>query len=277
MPGNHENTIQYDPALSTEELAKKFSELGVKKANTEMWELLVLGVLAGLYIGFGSHIFLVALEQGMGRIMGGAVFGVGLVLVVVAGAELFTGNILMIIGSLLSLFSAKKILKNWITVYIGNFIGSVLFAFLIWKSGLLGTPEHLTGVGTIAVKVSLSKLDLPFIEAFIRGIFCNMLVILAIIMATISKDIISKIFSCILPIMVFVACGFEHCVANMSIISMGLFASGTTAVKFFSMFNNLIPVTLGNLVGGILILVVHPKRIRQFLYLLRHRKSIKSS
>jgi formate transporter len=277
MSGNHENTIQYDPALSTEELAKKFSELGVKKANTEMWELLVLGVLAGLYIGFGSHIFLVALEQGMGRIMGGAVFGVGLVLVVVAGAELFTGNILMIIGSLLSLFSAKKILKNWITVYIGNFIGSVLFAFLIWKSGLLGAPEHLTGVGAIAVKVALSKLELPFIEAFIRGIFCNILVILAIIMATISKDIISKIFSCILPIMIFVACGFEHCVANMSIISMGLFASGTTTVKFFSMFNNLIPVTLGNLVGGILILVVHPKRIRQFLYLLRHRKSIKSS
>lgn len=277
MSGNHENTIQYDPALSTEELAKKFSELGVKKANTEMWELLVLGVLAGLYIGFGSHIFLVALEQGMGKIMGGAVFGVGLVLVVVAGAELFTGNILMIIGSLLSLFSAKKILKNWITVYIGNFIGSVLFAFLVWKSGLLGAPEHLTGVGAIAVKVSLSKLDLPFTEAFIRGIFCNMLVILAIIMATISKDIISKIFSCILPIMVFVACGFEHCVANMSIISMGLFASGTTVVEFFSMFNNLIPVTLGNLVGGILILVVHPKRIRQFLYLLRHRKSIKSS
>jgi formate transporter len=276
MPANHEKIIQYDPALSTEELAKKFSESGLKKANTEIWELLVLGVLAGLYIGFGSQIFLVALDQGMGRIAGGAVFGVGLVLVVVAGAELFTGNILMIIGSLLSLFSPAKILRNWITVYIGNFIGSILFAYLIWKSGLLGAPESLTGVGTIAVKAATAKLALPFGQAFVRGIFCNMLVILAIIMATIAKDIISKIFCCILPIMIFVACGFEHCVANMTIISMGLFASGTAGAKFFSMFNNLIPVTLGNLVGGILILVGHPKRIRQFLYLIKHRTEIKA-
>jgi formate transporter len=276
MPNNDEKIIQYDPALSTEELAKKFSALGVKKANTKVWQLLILGVLAGLYIGFGSHVFLVAMDQGMGRIVGGAVFGIGLVLVVVAGAELFTGNILMIIGSLLSLFSAKKILKNWITVYIGNFMGSILFAYFIWKSGLLGTPENLTGVGALAVKVAHAKLGLTFAQAFIRGVFCNMLVILAIILATISKDIISKIFSCILPIMIFVACGFEHCVANMSLIGMGLFASGTTAVNFFSMFNNLIPVTLGNIVGGILILAGHPNRIRQFLYLIQNRKTIKA-
>jgi formate transporter len=103
-----------------------------------------------------------------------------------------------------------------------------------------------------------------------------MLVVLAIIMATIAKDIISKIFCCILPIMAFVACGFEHCVANMTIISMGLFASGTAGSGFFSMFNNIIPVTLGNMVGGILILIGHPKRIRQFLYLVKHRAEIKS-
>jgi formate transporter len=276
MQFNHEKIFQYDPALSTEELAKKFSELGIKKANTEIWELLVLGVLAGLYIGFGSHLFLVALDQGMGKIVGGAVFGVGLVLVVVAGAELFTGNILMIIGSLLSLFSPAKILRNWITVYVGNFIGSILFAYLVWKSGLLGAPESLTGVGTAAVKATITKMDLSFSQAFIRGIFCNMLVILAIIMATISKDIISKIFCCILPIMAFVACGFEHCVANMTIISMGMFANGTAGAKFLTMFHNLIPVTLGNLVGGIFILVGHPKRIRQLMYLFRHRHAIKS-
>jgi formate transporter len=276
MPYNHEKVFQYDPALSTEELAKKFSELGIKKANTEIWELLILGVLAGLYIGFGSHLYLVSLDLGMGRVVGGAVFGVGLVLVVVAGAELFTGNILMIIGSLLSLFSPAKIMRNWITVYVGNFIGSVLFAYLVWKSGLLGAPENLTGVGMAAVKAAAAKIDLSFLQAFIRGVFCNMLVVLAIIMATISKDVISKIFCCVLPIMVFVACGFEHCVANMTIISMGLFANGTAGAKFFTMFNNLIPVTLGNLVGGILIVVGHPKRIRQFVYLVRERKIIKS-
>jgi formate transporter len=276
MPYNHEKVFQYDPALSTEELAKKFSELGIKKANTEIWELLILGVLAGLYIGFGSHLYLVSLDLGMGRVVGGAVFGVGLVLVVVAGAELFTGNILMIIGSLLSLFSPAKILRNWITVYVGNFAGSVLFAYLIWKSGLLGAPENLTGVGMAAVKAAAAKIDLSFLQAFIRGVFCNMLVVLAIIMATISKDVISKIFCCVLPIMAFVACGFEHCVANMTIISMGLFANGTAGTNFFSMFHNLIPVTLGNIVGGILIVVGHPKRIRQFVYLVRQRKTIKS-
>jgi formate transporter len=262
----------YEPALSTQELVRKISALGIKKANTEVWQLLLLGILAGLYIGFGGHVFLVALEQGMGRIVGGMVFSVGLVLVVIAGAELFTGNIIMIISTILTLYTVKKILKNWLSVYIGNFIGSLLFAILIWESGLMGNPDKLTGVGNIAVGVAEAKLALTFSEAFIRGIFCNMLVIIAIILATISKDVISKIASCVLPIMVFVACGFEHCVANMFLIPIGLLAKGVNFAGLFSMFENILPVTLGNIVGGILILVLHPNRIRQFIYILRQKK-----
>ncbi len=271
-----EKTTTYDPALSTQELTKKISALGIKKANTKVWQLLILGILAGLYIGFGGHVFLVALEQGMGKVVGGAVFSVGLVLVVIAGAELFTGNIMMIVSTILSLYTIKKILKNWISVYFGNFIGSLLFAILIWKSGLLGEIGNLTGLGELAAKVAGAKLGLTFSQAFIRGIFCNMLVILAIILATISKDIISKIFACILPIMVFVASGFEHCVANMYLIPLGLLAKGTSGMGLLSMFNNILPVTLGNIVGGIFILVVHPNRIRQFMFILSNKRKIKA-
>jgi formate/nitrite transporter len=264
----------YEPALSTKELSRKISALGIQKANTKVWQLLILGMLAGLYIGFGGHVFLVALEQGMGKIVGGMVFSVGLVLVVIAGAELFTGNIMMIVSTILSLYTVKKILKNWLSVYIGNFIGSLLYAILIWKSGLLGDPDKLTGLGNIAVGVAEAKLGLTFSEAFIRGIFCNMLVILAIILATISRDVISKIASVVLPIMVFVACGFEHCVANMFLIPLGLLAKGVNAIGLFSMFENILPVTLGNIVGGIFILVIHPNRIRQFIYILKEKKAV---
>ena len=136
---NNMSSKEYDPKLTPQEVQVTISQLGIKKANTKIWQLFLLGILAGLYISIGGHAFLVALEQGMGKIIGGAVFSVGLVLVVIAGAELFTGNIMMIVGALSTLFPIRKILKNWTVVYLGNFVGSFLFAFLIFKSGLLGT------------------------------------------------------------------------------------------------------------------------------------------
>jgi formate transporter len=268
-------TTTYEPALSINELNKRVSALGMKKANTNAWQLVILGILAGCYIGFGGHIFLVALEQGMGRVVAGAVFSVGLVLVVIAGAELFTGNIIMVVSTVLSLNSVSQTLKNWVSVYLGNFIGSVLLAYLVWASGLLGSLDQLNGVGQLAAKVSQSKLALPFWEAFIRGILCNVLVILAIIMATIAKDIISKILCCLLPVMVFVASGFEHCIANMYLIPLGQLAQGVTGTGLLNMFHNVIPVTLGNIVGGVLILAVHPNRIRQFTFIKKNKKSFR--
>lgn len=267
--------VQYDPKLSNKELAETISALGIKKANTKSWQLYLLGILAGIYISFGGHLFLVAINEGLGKIAGGAVFSVGLVLVMIAGAELFTGNIIMLVGTITQLIPVRRTLRNWISVYLGNLTGALGFAFFIWKSGLMGSLEMPNQIGQLAVKIAEAKLAMTFSEAVIRGTFCNILVILSIIMATMSKDVISKIFCCILPIMAFVACGFEHCVANMYLIPIGLIAKGEPMAEHLVMFKNILPVTLGNLIGGILIIVVHPNRIRQIKYLLDKFKGVK--
>ncbi|MFA6291186.1 MAG: formate/nitrite transporter family protein [Victivallales bacterium] len=257
----------YHPVLTPGEYSRTFSSLGIKKANTRTWQQLLLGLLAGLYISVGSHLFLEAMNAGMGRIWAGAVFGVGLVLVVVAGAELFTGNIIMVIGTITRQFSLARMLRNWIAVYGGNLAGAYLFALMVWAAGIFGTPDKLTDMGTWAVKVAEAKLSLTFGQAFLRGVLCNMLVILAIIMSLMSKDIVSKIVCCILPIMAFVASGFEHCVANMYLIPAGLLAKGVPLVDQAVIWHNILPVTLGNIVGGVGILILHPNRIRQLAML----------
>ncbi len=264
----------YDPKLTSHEYAQMISALGIKKANTKLWQLWVLGVLAGVYISLGAHLYLVAIEQGMGRIVGGAVFSLGLVFIVVAGAELFTGNIIMIVGAITLLFPLRSILRNWVTVYLGNFAGALLCVLLVWHAGLLMSGGELNALGTLAANVTTAKLSLSFTEAFLRGVLCNMLVILAIIMATLSKDIISKIACCVFPIMAFVACGFEHCVANMYLIPLGLCAQNMPMLDYSFLVGNLLPVTLGNIVGGMFILIAHPNRLRQLGYLLERKRSV---
>ncbi len=266
--GRQEQMSQsYNPVLSPREASQTISALGIRKANTRSWQLLLLGVLAGVYIGIGSHLFLVAMQAGMGRLVGGAAFGVGLVLVVVAGAELFTGNIIMVIGTLTRKFTIGRMVRSWLAVYIGNAVGALLFVALMWHAGLLAQHGTATAVGQYAGEVATAKLQLTFTEAFIRGILCNMLVVLAIIMAILSKDIISKIACCILPIMAFVASGFEHSIANMYLIPAGLLAQGGGWSTLGASLQNIIPVTLGNIVGGLAILLLHPNRIRQFILL----------
>lgn len=265
----------YEPALSVNELNQRVMALGIKKANAKIWQLLLLGLLAGLYIGLGGHAFLVALEQGMGKIIGGAVFSVGLMLVVIAGAELFTGNIIMIVNTVVSLYSITKIIKNWITVYVSNFIGSILLVIIIWNSGLLGSAGQLNGLGETALKIANAKMSLTFIEAFLRGILCNILVVLAVLMATLSKDVISKLICCMMPIIIFVASGYEHCVANMYLIPLGLLAGGASISDMAGIFHNILPVTIGNIVGGIFILICHPNRIRQFIFIRKNKDAIK--
>ena len=266
----------YDPKLTMNEVGAKISHLGIKKANTLVWQLLILGFLAGLYISFGAHLFLVAMEQGMGRIVAGACFSVGLVFVVIAGAELFTGNITMIVGAITFHYSFWQLLKSWIAVYIGNFIGAVMTAYLVYKSGIFGHGDALTSMGQMAVKVADYKNALPFGEAFIRGVFCNMFVILAIIMSFFAKDVISKIICVILPITTFVAAGFEHCVANEYLIPAGLLVKGTGFVELGAMFHNLLTVTLGNIAGGLFIMLIHPNRLRQIVVLLAGKKKSSS-
>ncbi|MBN1150987.1 formate/nitrite transporter family protein [candidate division WOR-3 bacterium] len=238
----------------------------VQKTAASNWKLIILGIFAGVYIGFGASIAtLVASDSakffgvGMGKFFTGAVFSVGLMLVVIAGAELFTGNNLMLMSALDKKVSIFKVLFKWLVVYLANFIGSVLLAYLIYLSGLWKGGEFLTGI--TAIKIASAKVSLPWVEAFVRGILCNILVCLAVWMALAATNVIGKIFAIFFPIMTFVAMGFEHSIANMYFIPLGLFLKGTAAagasgldlstLTWASFFiKNLIPVTLGNIVGG---------------------------
>ena len=255
----------YSPKLSAKEVHASMTQSGIGKSTTKDWRLFFLAILAGIYISIGGHAFLVAVDQGMGKLAGGAIFGVGLVLVVIAEAELFTGNIIMMVGLLSSRYHLKNVLEKLLVVYSGNFVGASLFTFLIVKTGLLIHGTEPSSLGQLAIKVAEAKMDLSLTECFYRGFLCNMLVILAIIMAVFAKDIVSKILCCILPVMVFVASGFEHCIANMYLIPAGLLAKGENFSELYMMFSNIFPVTAGNIAGGLFIILIHPIRLERLL------------
>lgn len=229
-----------------------------------------LGILAGIYISFGafaSQMISHSIENpGLAKFASGAVFPVGLMLVVIAGAELFTGNTLMVIGLNNKAINFGQMLRNWIVVYFANFVGAIIIAYLISESGLFNMTEGL--LGAAAIKTAVAKSSLTFKEAFIRGIFCNVLVVLAVWMAAAAKDIVGKVFACWFPVMTFVMSGFEHSIANMYFIPAGIFAAanplcveaaGLTAAQMTTLnmsgfIANLIPVTLGNIVGGSIVI-----------------------
>ena len=254
------------PANIADTLAKT---LCVKKTNARVYKLIILGILAGVYIGFGGAIAtLVATDAvkilglGLGKFFIGAVFSVGLMLVVIAGAELFTGNNLMLMSALDGHVPFSRVVYKWVVVYIANFIGSIFLVALIFNTGLWRSSNFATGV--TALKIANAKVNLAWGEAFTRAILCNILVCLAVWMALASQNIIGRIWAIFFPIMTFVALGFEHCIANMYFIPLGILLKGTEAanqaglnlvnLNWGSMFiNNLIPVTLGNVVGGALI------------------------
>lgn len=252
--------------LSPTEIAEAYDGVSVKKARNGTGNLVILGILAGAFIAFGgfaSQMVSHAINNpGLAKFAGGAVFPVGLMLVVIAGGELFTGNNLMIIGTMDRKIRVEELLRNWTIVYIANFIGAASLALLIHLSGLLDTSGGRLGAAVI--NTALAKVSLPFGQAFVRGILCNILVVLGVWMATAAKDVIGKIFSCWFPVMLFVTSGFEHSVANMYFITLGMFAksnaaylsagqieaSALGALSVEGLLNNLIPVTLGNIVGG---------------------------
>ncbi|MHB8708318.1 MAG: formate/nitrite transporter family protein [Desulfuromonadales bacterium] len=221
---------------------------------------LILSLLAGFYIAFGAELATVVtsdaaahLGLGVSRLLGGSVFSLGLMLVVVCGAELFTGNSLLAKAALHGRIPWGKLAENWGVVLLGTFAGSLVFAWLmtdtgLWQSGWVG--EH-------AFSIAAAKCQLEFWPAFVRAILCNWLVCLAVFMATAARDVAGKLLACYMPIMAFVASGFEHNVANMYFIPAGLFIDrilgqqtpGLTWGNFF--VGNLVPVTLGNIVGGV--------------------------
>jgi formate/nitrite transporter len=250
--------------LSPLEMSRAISDIGEKKACETIFELFIFGILAGIYIAFGAAVSTAVLsggtlDAGLAKFLAGSVFSLGLILVLILGSELFTGNILMTIGLIDQRYSFVKVLRNWLVVYFGNFLGAVIIAELVFKSGLLGHLGDLTPIGAVAVKTLETKLQLSFSQALCRGILCNMLVCLAVIMCIASKTIEGKILGIYFPIMTFVASGYEHSVANMYFLPAGLLAKGEFVSGFFSAFNNLIPVTIGNIIGGLLIVLLHPK------------------
>lgn len=239
------------------------------KAKLKGYQMMILGFLAGAFIALGgicsaaaSH----AIENpSSAKFVGASVFPIGLILVVICGAELFTGNCTMITGVLEKKITTKEMLKNWGIVYLANFLGSVFVAFLVYKSGALGANNGK--LGATVIKVASTKGGLEFGSAFASGILCNLMVCLAVWGAFAATTVASKVLVIWFPIMGFVVAGFEHSVANMYFMTVGIFAkgnagfvkaSGLTAdklsnVSFGGMIHNLIPVTLGNIVGGALL------------------------
>jgi len=260
--------------LSPAQISRAISDIGEKKATGTIFELFIFGVLAGIYIAFGACVATAVLsggtlDAGLARFLAGSVFSLGLMLVLIPGSELFTGNILMTIGFIHRKYSFLKVLRNWLVVYCGNLLGAIVIAWLMLHSGLLGSLNNLTPTGVVAVKIADTKLALSFNAALCRGILCNMLVCLAVIMSIASRTVEGKILGIYFPIMAFVASGFEHSVANMYFLPAGLMATGEFASGFLGMFRNLIPVTLGNVIGGLLIVLLHPnagKKIARLIF-----------
>jgi formate/nitrite transporter len=258
--------------LNPVELAKALVSVGEKKASLPIGKMFLLGILAGVFIGFGAHLATTVATGdyafGIKKLLVGSVFSVGLMLVIIPGAELFTGNNLMTVALCHGRIGFGGLFKNWIVVYVGNLVGSIFLACIIAAgSGLLGGDVGGTAINIAAAKVSdapIGYLDAN-VAFFLRAIACNMLVCLAVMMAIAAKDIAGKILAIFFPIMAFVASGFEHSIANMYFIPAGIFAksfpgaveaSGKTAEQLVGLnwgtmwTNNIIAVTAGNVVGG---------------------------
>ncbi len=219
----------------------------------------VLSLLAGFYIAFGAQLSTAVMHDatpfvglGLARLVGGMVFSFGLMLVVVCGAELFTGNSLLVSSALDGEISWLKLIENWFIVFTGNLLGALFMAWLLYESELWQTGA----VARQAIATASAKCQLSFWVAFVRGILCNWLVCLAVFMAVAARDIAGKLLSCLVPITAFVASGFEHSIANMYFIPAGLFLKTRLSITDQSLswsgflVCNILPVTLGNIVGG---------------------------
>jgi formate/nitrite transporter len=255
-------------ALLPQEMATRSEYLGERKAEMSFQTMFSLAILAGIFIGLGAMFATTAaagtagvLPYGVTRVLTGIVFCLGLVLVIVGGAELFTGNNLIVMAWASGKVSTASLLRNWTIVFFGNFVGSILTVILVFAS-----QQYLFAngaVGQTALGIANSKVQLGFIQAIALGVLCNMLVCLAIWLTLSARSTIDKIAAIIFPITAFVAAGFEHSIANMYFIPMGLliknfdpaFAAaaqidlnGLTWVTF--LVDNLLPVTIGNIIGG---------------------------
>jgi len=264
-------------AYSPPEIAKRIAAVAEKKSGLDFFRMFVLAILAGVFIALGAEFYTLVVHDsglafGLNSLIGGLAFCLGLILVVVAGAELFTGNTLVVMGFIEGKVNARRLLKGWGIVYLGNFVGALVMVLLMYYTAQWGFHDAM--VGGKALLIADAKVNMSFLEAFVRGILCNVLVCLAIWLAFSGRSTIDKILAVIFPITAFVASGFEHSVANMYFIPMGIALEGQPDVLAAAqgmvvqplmlgnltiagfLVKNLIPVTLGNIIGGSLLVGV---------------------
>ncbi len=254
-------------------IAEENINSGVKKGNLSILRMIVLGIMAGAFIAFGgaaSNVAVHGIENvGIAKTIAGTIFPVGLMLVVFSGSELFTGNCLMIMAVLDKKIKVHKMIINLVVVYLSNLVGALIIDFLLYFSGQLDISSG--GLGAYTIKIAVAKTTMSPSAEFTSGILCNILVCFAIIMASAAKEVIGKIFAIFFPIMAFVICGFEHCVANMFYIPMGILAStkpeyvakaqelfGITQEQCTNLLNfegidSFLYVTIGNIIGGMVL------------------------
>jgi formate transporter len=238
-------------AYAPQQVAARVRDVGVVKAQLPWLTQALLGVLAGAFIGLGGLMFtLVASDASLGfaasRLLGGLVFSLGLILVTVAGAELFTGNNLIAMAWAGGQVGTGALLRNWAIVCAANFVGAAGLALLVWLSAqaLLNHGD----VGRTAVGIAMAKAQLPWVQAFFRGLLCNVLVCMAVWMAMAGRSVTDKTVAIVFPVTAFVAAGFEHSIANMYFFPLAMLLGAPLTAA--DMVRNLLPVIAGNLVGG---------------------------
>ncbi len=281
-------------ALMPPEMADRAESVGVRKAAMDFWTMLALAVLAGAFIASGAFFSTTVMAgagqmpYGITRLVGGLAFCLGLIMVVVAGAELFTGNNLIVMAWAAGKVNTVRLLRNWGIVYLGNFAGSVMTAAIVFAS-----KQYMAGggaVGLTAVNIANTKTSLDFVQAVALGILCNALVCMAVWLCFSARSTVDKIAAIIFPITAFVAAGFEHSIANMYFVPYGLLVkdfagsafwqlkvvadAGLTPEKLTNLtwanffVRNLVPVTIGNIIGGAIMVGL----IYWFVYLRKQPK-----
>ena len=257
---NASSQLSSPDALLPIEMARKSELLGEKKASLDLVSTLVLAVLAGAFIGLGGLLYTVVtttgdveIAFGFKKLVGGIAFSLGLILVVIGGAELFTGNNLIVMAWASRRISTAKLIRNWLIVYVGNFIGAIGIAILTCLAGVHTQSE--SAVGETIHSIASHKCQLPWMQAFFSGVGCNLMVCLAVWLCFSARSVTDKVLAIVFPISAFVATGMEHCVANMYFVPASMLLPDTPdkpeAVNLINFVtNNLIPVSLGNVFGG---------------------------
>lgn len=246
---------------SPAEVANNYLTIGMGKAKIPPVKMFMLAILAGMYIaiaGVGASVAAVTIENpSLAKLVSGCIFPAGLAMVILAGSELFTGDCLMIIPCMSKKITIWEMIRSWVIVYAGNFVGGVLVSAMVVYGHTFSMFNN--GMAESAVAIAAGKTALSFSDALIRGIMCNILVCVAVWMGFAAKDAAGKVLAIFFPIMVFVICGYEHSVANMYYIPSGLFAMNEYGIAAEGLswgtflIKNEIPVTLGNIIGGLFV------------------------